>query len=485
MRTSLLILCLLLTHAVSAQKRFTTQQLQADFAVLKNAYKTLHPGLYKYADSATIDRYFAQCQASLDHDQSLTDAYLTVMQLTAQFKCGHSYPNFYNQEGDMKALFEQQNSLPFWFQLIDNRMLVTKSADATIPAGAEILTINGLPVKTIIDTMLPLVRADGANDGKRRNLLNVAGKSHEYFDVLFPMLFPKGMPAFTVNMSDLRTKKLTTATVNGLRHTDRDTQIRQRYAIAKDTTATFGWLNDNTALMQINTFANWDRSFKFGTFYEAAVTEFTQKKGQNLIIDIRKNEGGDLWEGKQLIRHLLTKPIVINEQQDCWAYVSIDSSLSQYIDNQWAYQYRYRNADDFIQLPSGQYRDKKDGNGQRLDPSDNHLTGTVYLLTSATNSSAAWQFASALREHKLATLVGQETGGNQKGITANALFFMVLPNTKIEVDVPLMGMDYAEAAKRPDAGIQPDVYVKPSVQAFVQGTDQELDAVRTLITRKK
>jgi len=485
MRTSLLVLYLLLTHALSAQQRFTAQQLQADFAVLQKAYKTLHPGLYKYADSATIDRYFAECQASLNHDQSLMEAYLTMMQLTASFKCGHSYPNFYNQEGDVKALFEQKNCLPFWFKLIDNRMLVTKTADAAVPVGAEVLTINGLPIKTIIDTMLPLVRADGSNDGKRRNLLNVGGQSHEYFDVLFPMLFPKGMPAFTVKMSDLRTKKMTTATVNGLRHIDRDAQIRQRYAIAKDTTATFGWLNENTALMQINTFANWDRSFKFGKFYDAAVTEFTQKKGQNLIIDIRKNEGGDLWEGKQLIRHLLTNPIVINEQQDCWAYVSMDSSLSQYIDNQWAYQWRYRNANDFSRLLSGQYRGKKDGKGQRLDPSDNHLTGTVYLLTSATNSSAAWQFASALHEHKLATLVGQETGGNQKGITANALFFMVLPNTKIEVDVPLMGMDYAEAAKRPDAGIQPDVYVKPSVQAFVQGTDQELDAVRTLIARKK
>ena len=137
-----------------------------------------------------------------------------------------------------------------------------------------------------------------------------------------------------------------------------------------------------------------------------------------------------------------------------------------------------------MQLPSGQYRGKKDGNGQRLAPSDNHLTGRIFLLTSATNSSAAWQFAVVMKEHNLATLVGQETGGNQKGITAGALFFMRLPNTKIEVDVPLIGMDYDEAVKRPDAGVAPDVYVKPNVMDVIRGVDTEMDAVNRLISRR-
>lgn len=485
MRTLLTLFCLLLTHSLSAQKLFTTQQLQADFVVLQKAYKTLHPGLYKYADSATIDRYFADCQRELNHDQSLTDAYLAIMKLTARFKCGHSYPNFYNQEGDVKALFGQKNCLPFWFRLVENRMLVTQSADAAVSVGVEIRTINGVPVSKLINTMLPLVRADGSNNGKRLKLLELGGQNYEYFDVLLPMLFPNPNNTFSLKTSNLTTGKSSIKSVNALSHSERDEQIRKQSGRAKDSIATFGWLNQTTALMQINTFANWGNSFKFGKFYDAAVTEFTQKKGRSLIIDIRKNEGGDSWNGKQLIRHLITKPIVINEQQDCWAYTSIDSSLSQYIDNKWAYEWRYRNADDFVKLPSGQYRDKKDGNGQRLDPHDNHLTGRVFLLTSATNSSAGLLFAMAMKDQKLATLVGQETGGNLRGITAGALFFMLLPNTKIEVDVPLIGMDYTEAAKRPDSGIRPDVLVKPTVNAVIRGEDQELAEVKKLIARKK
>lgn len=485
MRPLFIIACLLMVSSVSAQKLLTAQQLQADFVVLQRAYKTLHPGLYKYADSATINRYFADCQRELNHDQSLADAYLTVMKLTARFKCGHSYPNFYNQEGVVKALFDQKNCLPFWFRLVGNRMIITQTTDAAVPVSAEVTAINGVAVGRIIETMLPLVRADGSNNGKRLNLLQITGNNQEYFDVLLPMLFPSPKPMFTLTLTDLRTRKSAVVSVNSVNHSARNTQINAGPSVKKDSAATFCWFDATTAQMTINSLASWDNSFKFGKFYDAAVTEFNQKKGRNLILDLRNCEGGDLWNGKQLIRHLISKPIVVNEQQDCWAYVSMDSSLSQYIDNQWAYQWRYRNGNDFVRLPSGQYRGKKDGNGQRIDPSDNHLTGRIFLLTSATNSSAAWQLAALMREHNLATLVGQETGGNQKGITAGALFFMVLPNSKIEVDVPLIGMDYAEAAKRPDAGIKPDVLVRPTVEAVVRGTDQELDAVKALIARKK
>ncbi|MEZ0484500.1 S41 family peptidase [Fibrella aquatica] len=485
MRLFHVIAFLLIIQVLSAQKRFTAQQLQSDFIILEKAYKSLHPGLYKYADSATVNRYFADCRNTLSNDQTLPATYLAIMKLTAQLQCGHSYPNFYNQEGDVKAMFEQKNCLPFQFRLVDNRLIVTRSAADNVPVGSDIRTINGVPVKTIIQTMLPLVRADGNNDGKRLKLLEISGQRYEYFDVLLPLLFPGNVPDFTLTMTNPGSKKNVTTRVDALKHTDRDALITAKYTLPKRVPGRFNWLDTETAVLQINTFANWDNTFDFSTFYDAAVKDFNQKNGQNLIIDIRQNEGGDSKMGHQLIRHLITSPIEINEQQDCWAYVSIDSTLSPYIDNQWAYSYRYRNTADFDRLPSGQYRAKKGSGARRIEPHPNHLTGRVFLLTSATNSSAAWQFVTAMKEHKLATLVGQTTGGNQKGITAGALFFMKLPNTGIEVDVPLIGMNYAEAAKRPNAGLAPDVYVRPTVDALMQGTDQEIDQVKTLIARKK
>ena len=91
--------------------------------------------------------------------------------------------------------------------------------------------------------------------------------------------------------------------------------------------------------------------------------------------------------------------------------------------------------------------------------------------------------ADIFKKHHLATLVGQTTGGNQRGITAGAMFFMSLPNTKIEVDVPLIGMNYDVAKTRPDAGLSPNVYVKPNIMDAVKGIDTEMEVVKKLIAK--
>ena len=88
------------------------------------------------------------------------------------------------------------------------------------------------------------------------------------------------------------------------------------------------------------------------------------------------------------------------------------------------------------------------------------------------------------KKYRLATVLGQTTGGNQKGVTAGAMFFMLLPNTKIEIDVPLIGTDLAVAKTLPDAGVQPDVYVKPSIEDAVKGIDTELEMAKRLIAEK-
>lgn len=480
----MLLFCLTATIA-TAQTMIAAKDLQADFDIVRKSYETLHPGLYKYDDKATIDGYFEACKKALDHDQTLQEAYLNFAKLTAKFKCGHSYANFFNQEEPLKKeLFEQKNALPVHFRLIEDRMLVTKSADSMLVEGVEIKTINGTPVKKVIETLLPLVRADGSNDGKRRKLLEISGQFFEYFDIFYPMIFPMKSATFDLDIYDFKTKKERKITISAVNHQARETVIKEKYKVAEKIIAELKWLDNETAVMNLNTFSTYDNKFDFDKFYLNAVTEYQQKGGKNLIIDIRKNEGGDGEVGKKMMRYLINKPIGITDEQDSWAYLSIDSTLKPYVDNKrWASGWFDRSERSFIKMPSGQYRLKSAGKADTLKPKDLHIATNVYLLINATNSSATFVFAQMLKEQKLATLVGQMTGGNQKGITAGALFFMLLPNSKIEVDVPLIGMNYDLAKTRPDAGIAPDVYVKPSIEDVVNGIDTEMETVKKLILK--
>ena len=480
-------LLLLTIFTSKAQTILTTDALQKDFEIMRKSYETLHPGLYKYQDKSTIDQYFENCKKALNHDQSLQEAYLNFHKMTSKFRCGHAYPNFYNQEKFLKQeLFENKNCLPFHFKLIDDRMLVIKSADSTLKEGLEIKSINGISISKIIKTLLPIVRAAGSNNGKKRKLLEISGQYFEYFDIFYPMYFSSKTTNFEIVTFDFNTKKTSKLEIKAINHVEREKILKAKYnetALAK---TNFKWMDSETAIMEINTFENYNYKYNFNKFFRECLTEFQQKKGQNLVIDIRKNEGGNTSDMMKLIKFLSPNNIEFKDIQNTWAFLKIDSTIQNYVDNKdWASAWFNKDAKNFTLLPSGQYKDKNLDKVILIEPEKGLIPQNVYLLTSPTNSSATYIMADIFKTHKLATIVGQTTGGNQKGITASAMFFMVLPNTKIEVDVPLIGTDYDVAKTRPDAGITPDVCVKPNIEDIMKGIDTEMEAVKKLILSKK
>lgn len=56
-----------------------------------------------------------------------------------------------------------------------------------------------------------------------------------------------------------------------------------------------------------------------------------------------------------------------------------------------------------------------------------------------------------------------------KGITGGQMFFLTLPNSKIEMDIPLIAT--VPLTQQPDEGIMPDVYVRPNVEDVARGVD--------------
>lgn len=62
-----------------------------------------------------------------------------------------------------------------------------------------------------------------------------------------------------------------------------------------------------------------------------------------------------------------------------------------------------------------------------------------------------------MQRQRLGTLVGEQTGGNRRGINGGAIFFVGLPASGVEVDLPLIA--YWPETPQPDAGIMPDITV--------------------------
>jgi hypothetical protein len=81
----------------------------------------------------------------------------------------------------------------------------------------------------------------------------------------------------------------------------------------------------------------------------------------------------------------------------------------------------------------------------------------------------------------VATLVGQPTGGNERGLNAGQLAWVNLPNSGVAVDIPLLAQSYT--ATTPDASITPDIVVERRFAARAAGQDQEMEAVELAMKR--
>ena len=79
-------------------------------------------------------------------------------------------------------------------------------------------------------------------------------------------------------------------------------------------------------------------------------------------------------------------------------------------------------------------------------------------------------------------LFGEPSGGNLRGINGNGYFFVRLPGSGLEFDIPIIG-NFA-VTPQPDRGVLPDVTVKPTIADIASGRDPCLAAARGWIERQ-
>ncbi len=467
--------------------------LESDATVLRKAYEELHPGLYRYSTKAEMDAKFEALQKNLSHDLSLQDAYLLFSQFAAEVKCGHTYPNFFNQNKALKAeLFEGHNRVPFYFRWLDQKIVVTKdfTPDSQLPRGSRVLSINGNPVRAILDRLMTIARADGSNDAKRVAYLEVTGDSiYEAFDVYFPMFFPQKSTLLQLVVQRPGETKPLSMTVEALTFEQRIAPIKAREAGRKggnDILFDWQYLDDGTAYLRMPTWALYDSKWDWKTWLNARLDEIAEKNSSALVVDLRGNEGGnDI--GDEILKRFVSGDLRISTYRRLVRYRQTPAELDPYIDT-WDPSFKnWRTAAVELEQPwptsppvhyfaLTKYDDAT--GGDVIHPEGKPFHGKLYVLIDPNNSSATFQFARTVQQNKLGTLIGQPTGGNQRGINGGAFFFLRLPKSQIEMDLPLIGT--FPTSPQPDSGLAPDILVTPTLQNIIEGKDVDMEKIKGL-----
>jgi hypothetical protein len=453
--------------------------LQADAKLLRRAYEKLHPGLYRYRTKSQIDDAFAELEGEFARDRTLADAYLAIARLTTFVQCGHTYPNFFNQSQDVEQALLTRPRVPFEFRWLDRRMVVTRSY-ADVPGlqrGTEVLAIDGRPVARILDALMPYSRADGGNDAKRVSNLEVQGYGrYEAFDVFFPLVLPRDdSQPFALEVRSAPGARTQSLLVPAMAADRREfTEGAPRDAASP---WTYREIAVGVGLLDMPTWALYNSKFDWERYLDRLFAELTAQGAGDLIIDLRANEGGDS-VGDRILAHLVDQNLPAEPVVRKTRYRKVPDDLRPLLET-WDPAF-YDWGDAAVDLGDGFYRLTKydnDTGGAVVEALKPRYAGRVWVLIGAVNSSATFEFAAAVQRHRLGTLVGQPTGGNQRGITGGAFFFLRLPRTGIEVDLPLIGQFPVSDRPLPDAGLEPDVYVQPRVEDIATGRDAELEEV--------
>lgn len=464
-----------LATATPVWARQMSEDWSGDVAILRQVWETMHPGLYRYSKPEEITAHLDGLADAWVERGSFRNRFLALSRVTASIRCGHTYPSPHNGSDAMvAAMYPDRSLVPFRFRWIDEHMVVTddQTPNQVLPRGSVIIAIDGVSTADILRRLIPLARADGHNDAKRINLMEVRGEDRfETFDIHLPLVLSlKNAADFT--LSDGRIVPTALMTLE-----DRRARLSPSAAPAKDSNP---WTLEKRAdAIHVLTMPGWalyQSEFDWAAWLGQVMDDLTSEDAGGLIIDLRGNEGG-LDCGNVILSRLIEKDLPLSPNQRWTRYRSAPEAVRPYLDTwdrsflDWGEQARPSSErPGFYRLT--RYDDTETGDVIR--PSGKRYAGSVVVLCDASNSSATFGFAQTVQEGGFATLIGQPTGGNRRGINGGAFFFLKLPASGLEVDLPLIAS--FPSTPQPDAAILPDIAVATTAEDIRLDRDPQMAA---------
>lgn len=430
---------------------FLPDELKADIKYLKTKLENNHPNLYLYTSKSIVDNVFDSLENSILNPLTELEFYKHLTIISSIIKDGHTI--ILPSAEITNSQNSSHNFLPYHFVILHNQLFLDMlyTNDISIPLGSEIISINNVDAGEIIKQLTERQVRDG------NNLTYPLWILSNYFRQYYSFIF--GHPA----------KYLISYKINGQIN---ETLIK---ALPKDSiyfyrqknypNKTFSNLpneglklkieNDNKyAILTIKDFHNDVLKKEYKQTFDKVVASYFEQinnsKTENLILDLRNNQGGDIENGVYLLSYLLDKPFSVVQEYNC-----VENNEVQHCNG-----------------PSlGQH-----------NPKTSNFNGKLYVLINGGSFSNSGIVSSCLQANNRATFIGQETGGNPN-VIAGFIKEIKLPTTKIQVQIPTKQFVITDKTNNNGHGVMPTRFVEPKLNDILENKDTELDYTIDLISK--
>jgi Peptidase family S41 len=483
----LLYSCAPAKNNYNPNKKYSAQQLQQDFSLLRNILEQKHPSLYWYTPKDSMDLYFDKYYSNIK--DSMTEqqfGWKIVAPLTDKIHCGHtsfSRSRAYNNWADSKKI----PSFPLLLKCWNDTMAVTANLnqkDSVLKRGTLITSVNGIKNAELIKTMFGYMTEDGyalsVNYSRLSNSFpyyhrNIFGINKTYSVTYLDKSGHEqriNIPAWGLITDSTKKPKDSSVTIRQpqAKKQTRQQRLLETRSLAVDTTL-------NTAIVTINSFSGGSlRKFYRQTF------RYIKKTGiDNVVIDIRNNGGGRI-----RLSTLLTKYVSrLNFKVADTTYAAVKTlrPYSKYIkggfmDNLGLFFLTKKKSDGLYHFGHWERKVNK-------PKAVNNYAGNLYVLIAGNTFSAAALFSNAVKGQPGVTLLGEDTGGGWHGNNGILIPDIVLPNTHIKVRLPLFRLVQYNHAPKDGRGVPPDILLSTNYNALVKGFDYKMKFVLDMIKAKR
>lgn len=464
-------------------KGISREEATADLNFYFKVIDEQHGNPYLYISREDFHQLIADKIASLPEQVSYQQISNTLVALNQKIRCGHTSVTF--SASSFRSIAETPNFFPYPVSIIDGELYIDFE-DGAFPYGARLTKINGVDAGTILNELSLLPVTDGYI--KTKVLRDIEKKFGHYFLMRygaseeFQVTYEAGgVKEEMIVTGGTATEMLTNNYYRPVYKTH-ERYIHFTHFAAVDSL--------NTLVMTLNTFNAKPEWFleRVMSRYDAEAQKFNFN---NLVIDIRDNEGGDrrllnilyqLVSGQTLSDPSLNSTRTLNIDQS--QLRAINGSVSEnavlkaedYLSERFVNTQNGNFATDQIDWYAGDFK-------LDLDLSQLKFEGQVYVLTSGKTYSAAADLARILGNLDNVKLIGEETGGAHVARTANMLLNYELPNTGMKVQVPVIYEEFVNTDR--DNGVGrgtfPDYLVTQTYEDMMNRKDTAFTFVLNLI----
>lgn len=398
------------------------EKFRADFMEARQILEENHPALYDYSTKKAIDKEFDHYYEQINSETNFAEFYQYLSRVMALIGCGHTKlfipKNYWDENPD--------HFFPLQIIINNKEVLISGSYDSSdfIQAGSKLIAVDGMDIQKIIMEMLPLESADGFIQSFKVH--SIQDRFPEKYALMYG--FPDSYKVSYISPGKTEIEEMVLAPAS----------FEQFTAVWKSPNIlSFDVVEGKSAgLMVINTFGYYSEVPMFRAFIDSSFRVMKEQNIQNLIIDLRGNDGGDPYCASYLFSYLE------------------EEAVPYFIE---AYPHY-----DTLSKP--------------MVMAENNYKGNVYVIIDGGGFSTTGHLCGLLAYHKLVTFVGTDLGSTYT-CTGNTMYPQLTYTQLFLGTAKERRYTAAVSGMKPTEAIHAEVFVETSAEYLAKGKDTQLEYI--------